>query len=162
LEWLQTLIATVVGAGLAAGVGEINRRSARKDEWIKTRRTKLEEVFAALADGEAQAVRLAIAMVQRQQGLEADPVEPLDMTRLAALVSLYVPEAAGVLAAHRARLDAMRGPRMQRISEAAKKLDAKAIQGESVLMAMEMNAEIGQFARELRPLLENLSAELSH
>ena len=66
MEWLQTLIATVVGAALAAGVGELNRRATRKDEWSRTRRAKLEDVFAELASREAQATVIAIATVKRQ------------------------------------------------------------------------------------------------
>jgi hypothetical protein len=161
LEWLQTLIATIVGAALAAGVGELNRRAARKDEWLKTRRSKLEEVFAELANGEAQSTRIAIAVLQQQQGMHADPVSPLDMTHLGALLSLYFPEAREVLEAHRKRLEAMRGPRMDRFKEAAKNNDAKAIQRNTLLMTIEMNQEVGQFARELRPTLENIAARLA-
>lgn len=154
-------MATAVGAALAAGVSELNRRAALKDEWSKTRRAKLEEVFGDLANGEAQATRIAIATVQRQQGMEADPIEPLDMTHLGALVSLYFPEAREVLVAHRKRLDALRGPRMKRIAEAAQKHDAKAIQSETLIITIEMNKEVGQFARELRPVLESIAASLA-
>jgi hypothetical protein len=161
LEWLQTLIATIVGAALAASVGELNRRVARKDERSKTRRAKLEEVFAELANGEAQSTRIAIATLQRQQGMDADPVTPLDMTHLGALLSLYFPEAREALETHRNRLEAMRGPRMDRFKEAAKNNDAKAIQANTLMMTIEMNQEVGQFARELRPILESVAEKLS-
>lgn len=159
MDGVLPLLGVIIGGGLTWGIGEWARRHARKDEWTKIRRTKLEEVFSEMASLERKAAQFAVAELRRLNGDEVEPVE-VNLRRLPSLLSIYFPETMHVLEAHDRRQEEMQADRVNQLKVATKK-DPAAIRSFGAQIAVGVNVEIGQFLGELRPVLAEVARNLA-